>query len=65
VEVIRRAVTCHGNDGTDTTCQCCSEGVDLLDADEPIWAFAAPSSVGSATNPQLRPLALMVAKNCR
>jgi hypothetical protein len=33
VEVIRRAVTCHGNDGTDTTCRCCSELVDLLDAD--------------------------------
>ena len=28
VEVIRRAVTCHGNDGTDTTCRCCSERVD-------------------------------------
>ena len=53
VEVIRRAVTCHGNDGTDTTCRCCSQRVDLLGADEPIWAFGAPSCLGSATNPQL------------
>jgi hypothetical protein len=31
----------------------------LLDANEPFWAFGAPGCVGSATNLQLRPLALM------
>ena len=35
-----------------------SERVDLLDAEEPIWAFGAPSCVGNATNLQLRPLGL-------
>jgi hypothetical protein len=80
VEVVRWAVACHGTDGTDTTCQTAgalnaapgvsarlagSERVDLVDTDEHIWAFGAPSCVGSATNLQLRPLALMVAKNCR
>ena|SRR5271167_4468481 len=37
---------------------------DVLDADEPIWAFGAPSCVGSATNLQLRSLVLLTTESC-
>jgi hypothetical protein len=39
--------------------------VDLLDANETTWALAATSCVGSATNPQVRRLAVTVEKSFR
>jgi hypothetical protein len=41
-----------------------SERIHLVDADEPIWAFGAPSCVGSVVKLQVRRLTPMVAKNC-
>lgn len=42
-----------------------SERADLVDADEPFWAFAASGCVGSVVNLHVRPLALTIATNSR
>ena len=65
VEVLRSAIACHGTDGTDPTCEP-AQNVFTFSTLTSLSARLGPSScVDSATNLQLRPLALMVRESWR